>query len=1719
MRKRITALLLSLLMALTAFPVTTWAAEGTGSVGSTMEYLNETERQIYTQLKSIIEQQAVKGGRMQFWVSGLSIQVPLENGTGEDAVNQAVSDYIDENINAKKIFSCLVLDLPYHMYWYDKMSGFTTGVDYNVDGTTASISALQYKISVYETYQGTDPEGLVENKYYLSPQAAERAEGIVAYAKQIVEDNKDKSDSEKLKSYKDIICELTAYNQEASDIASDPDDPLYDTYYGDPFQLLYVFDQDPDTKVVGEGYCKAFQYLCDLSTFNNTQVYSVTGTMEGSSISGGHMWNIVRYNGKNYMVDVMNCDEEWSGYPDHYFMASPESGSVSGGYNFTDKNGDLFKLTYNADDVQIIYPDSILNLDPDKTYMYGTVSVTGTPKIGETLTAVTEDTPSGASLTYQWYRDDTPISGANGRTYAPSEAEDVGKIIKVAVGADGYEDSLTAQTSGTVAKADATAATTVKVLSITKDSIRIETVSGYAYACKPADADAPSADEWQETGEFTGLTPNTKYYIYWYIKETPTHNASPVLYGEITTAIDDAKVLSSALATLNGPVKNQPLPDVSVDTPYISASVQWYEGSDKTGTPVNIGATAKAGQEYVAYVTIKADDGYTFNTTPGGFTMRVTGKGMTSFQQEGSATATQFTLKVSFTPTEAKSLSGIEITTPPDKTDYQTGDRFDPAGMVVTAHYDDGSSETVTGYTVSPEEMAADTTVVTVAYNGFTADIPVTVSAKPVSSAALSLDAPVKSRELDTSVTVTPDMVEAAVEWYEGDSMEGAPATGNAKGGQTYMAAITLTLPEGYVFADGFAAALNGENVQVSVSLGRAVITKVFPATEERSLTGIKVTKMPDKTAYDVGDSFDSSGMTVTAVYDDGTTEEVTGYSVSPEKIEEDTRAVTVTYNGFTAEVPVTVISSYIETAALSLDAPVKNQELDTSVTVTSEDTSDEIGAAVEWYEGDTASGSPVTGKAKVSQVYTAVITLTAPEGYAFDDGFAATLNEENVSVSVSVNTATVTKVFPATEERALTGIEVTRMPDKTDYKVGENFDPAGMTVTASYDDGSTEEVTGYTCSPEVIGEDTTQIEISYEGKTAFLPLKVYPASGGVSTAGRLPVGAKIILGSALSSDSAGETLYSETGDSLSWIIVDQSDVYKNGGTTLLSEFVLNNDSMKFSDGDEDEDKEYSNYRGSNVRKWLQDTFPSYFSSEELPYVLDTTYKCTYANIGTNMESLTDKFFLLSLVEVGANDTTFGYDAKYIREDEGVKLEYFDDTQANSETRATRGYWRNNWWLRSVFLRYGYQNSLVDMQTGRIDSRDSPGYTAFIRPACNINSYTPVVESQDHPGYYELYQPVLESVSLNQDSASITVGETLKLEPTFHGAGGAQVPDEEQGVTWTSSDPDVVMVDVNGTIKALKEGTAAITVTTDVGQKTAVCNVTVGHSPVKTEGKAATCTEEGSREYYNCSSCGRFFEDEACTKEIADIDAWRVIAPLDHSFTNYVYNNDAACTTDGTETAKCDRCDETDTRTKADTAGHKAAKAEAKAAACTEDGNKEYWYCNVCGRYFGDEALTQEIKKEDTIVKAKGHGETELKNEKEATCTAEGYTGDTVCKECGEVLEKGETVPMLAHNYENGTCTECGASDPDYEPEKPAEPNPPTDPSDPDDTSNPDDTSDPADPSAPEAPSDQNSSPDKADNSLQTGDESNLILWLLILTVSGSAVAGILVYRKLHRSK
>lgn len=70
-----------------------------------------------------------------------------------------------------------------------------------------------------------------------------------------------------------------------------------------------------------------------------------------------------------------------------------------------------------------------------------------------------------------------------------------------------------------------------------------------------------------------------------------------------------------------------------------------------------------------------------------------------------------------------------------------------------------------------------------------------------------------------------------------------------------------------------------------------------------------------------------------------------------------------------------------------------------------------------------------------------------------------------------------------------------------------------------------------------------------------------------------------------------------------------------------------------------------------------------------------------------------------------------------------------------------------------------------------------------------------------------------------------------------------------------------------------------------------------------------------------------------------------------------------------TSKAVCDICGEE----YGEPLGHDVAKTEAKAETCTKDGNIEYWYCDTCHKYFSDEALTEEIKFADTVIEAAGH--------------------------------------------------------------------------------------------------------------------------------------------------
>jgi len=79
----------------------------------------------------------------------------------------------------------------------------------------------------------------------------------------------------------------------------------------------------------------------------------------------------------------------------------------------------------------------------------GTVTIVGVAQVGQTLTVDTFYLNGSGSLTYQWYRGDSQISGAVGGSYTLTEA-DREQYIKVAVKRNGYNGVVTSSQRGPV---------------------------------------------------------------------------------------------------------------------------------------------------------------------------------------------------------------------------------------------------------------------------------------------------------------------------------------------------------------------------------------------------------------------------------------------------------------------------------------------------------------------------------------------------------------------------------------------------------------------------------------------------------------------------------------------------------------------------------------------------------------------------------------------------------------------------------------------------------------------------------------------------------------------------------------------------------------------------------------------------------------------------------------------------------------------------------------------------------------------------------------------------------------------------------------------------------------------------------------------------------------------------------------------------------------------
>lgn len=295
-------------------------------------------------------------------------------GASDATLKSAVKAKVTEELQFSQVVTCLLNDNPYIMYWFDKTLGMSYGysivtvpissaadTDYCV--MTSTFSIKMYVAPGYMDYSDA-------TRLTVDPYAVEIATEASENAKQIVANHSGESDYDKILSYKDEILNLTGYDYDAADIGTFEE---YGT--SDPWQLIWVFDDDPDTNVVCEGYSKAMKYLCDLSTFTSPQLecYLVTGLLG----DGPHMWNIlVMDNGNSYLADLTNSDEGTIGCEGGAFLDGAVEGSVEEGFvmrNF----GQAFRFTYDSNTLSTC-DRQILNISM-KDYIPNKI-IDGTPQ-------------------------------------------------------------------------------------------------------------------------------------------------------------------------------------------------------------------------------------------------------------------------------------------------------------------------------------------------------------------------------------------------------------------------------------------------------------------------------------------------------------------------------------------------------------------------------------------------------------------------------------------------------------------------------------------------------------------------------------------------------------------------------------------------------------------------------------------------------------------------------------------------------------------------------------------------------------------------------------------------------------------------------------------------------------------------------------------------------------------------------------------------------------------------------------------------------------------------------------------------------------------------------------------------------------------------------------------------------------------------------------------
>lgn len=286
--------------------------------------------------------------------------------------------------------------------------------------------------------------------------------------------------------------------------------------------------------------------------------------------------------------------------------------------------------------------------------------------------------------------------------------------------------------------------------------------------------------------------------------------------------------------------------------------------------------------------------------------------------------------------------------------------------------------------------------------------------------------------------------------------------------------------------------------------------------------SSVAVTHAPTKTTYNVGETFDPTGLVVTATYADGTTEDVTdGCTFSPTVMAASTTAVTIKYQRAGVTVTTTQAVTVLEMSSISVKtAPNKTA----------------------YYIGESFDATGMVIEATMSNGTKKTVT-----GWTYTPSGALGLANTTITITYAEGGVSKTCTQAITVSNYLSSIAVTHAPTKTSYFTGETFNSAGMVVTATMADGSKKTVTGYTCSPTTMAANTTAVTVSY-------------SEGGVTKTTTTPVTVTSISNTLASNSWATIRAVSDAGKGSNyWSVGDAKGITINGkvGATTISNLAI----------------------------------------------------------------------------------------------------------------------------------------------------------------------------------------------------------------------------------------------------------------------------------------------------------------------------------------------------------------------------------------------------------------------------------------------------------------------------------------------------------------------------------------------------------------------------------